>query len=417
MAEAPVTGYYRYTDIWFDWAPRLPNPEDGAALKAILAHDAIVHPEHPLHVEGVKGVQLYIGILETGEARLLFSSKQVDYIRYWLHVMGMTKEPVSLPWSDCLLERSELRTVTPTSYEDGGALRRAVKDIERNNKRLKGLNPTLESKRQNFEKVRALWAEKKGAWLAADFEAWEMDHTYLIEFGHSLVTFANGKRLEDRKEHFIVQEARGYVNSKYVPDHRHKYQFGESVTLPRVEFKQRIKDLIENLMQSGPVYLIMHDNNQDLKYFRKNLNMPLEGLSHLIPDKVPDSGLIAIDTSDLIGALLGEDSGNRTGLLKMCQLLDIDTPYHHNGGNDAEFTLQALIKMAEGNSVDKQREERWPGQTSGSTLRVALKPRPDDSDYESDDEVPAGPIIGYDPNTGMLYRPDMDEEGEPMSLT
>ena len=41
--------------------------------------------------------------------------------------MGMTQEPIPLPWSDCLLEKSELRTVTPTNYEDGGALRRAVK--------------------------------------------------------------------------------------------------------------------------------------------------------------------------------------------------------------------------------------------------------------------------------------------------
>ncbi|KAJ3506438.1 hypothetical protein NMY22_g17250 [Coprinellus aureogranulatus] len=417
MSEAPVTGYYRYTDIWFDWAARLPNPEDGAALKAILAHDAIVHPEHPLHVEGVNGVQLYIGTLETGEARLLFSSKQVDYIRYWLHAMGMTPHTIPLPYSDCLLLKSELRTITPINYENGGALRRAVKDIERNNKRLKGLNPTLESKRANFEKIRALWSEKKGAWISADFEAWEMDHTLLTEFGYSLVMFKDGERVE-KQEHFIVHEARGYINSKYVPDWRDKYQFGESTTLTRKEFKQRIESLLENLQRSGPVYIIMHDNNQDLKYFREVLRIPLENLTHLIPETAPESGLIAIDTSDQMGALLGEDSGRRTGLEKTCRLLGIDTPFLHNAGNDAYFTLQALIKMAEGGQVDKQREERWPNQTTGSSLRVQVKPNEDDSDYESDDDGAAvGPVLGYDPKTGRLYRTDVDEDTEQVSIS
>lgn len=41
--------------------------------------------------------------------------------------MGMTTQTISLPWSDCLLLKSELHTITPINYEDGGALRRAVK--------------------------------------------------------------------------------------------------------------------------------------------------------------------------------------------------------------------------------------------------------------------------------------------------
>lgn len=60
----------------------IPDDEDGATLKAILgpfqspfrccyaclsacfsvAHDAITHQDHPLHIEGVKGIQLYHGM-------------------------------------------------------------------------------------------------------------------------------------------------------------------------------------------------------------------------------------------------------------------------------------------------------------------------------------------------------------------
>jgi hypothetical protein len=76
-----IHGFYRYTDIWFEWygvrtwAFRctiinlvwfrrnkvLPNKADGYAVKAILAHDALVHPDHPLRIAGKPGIELSIG--------------------------------------------------------------------------------------------------------------------------------------------------------------------------------------------------------------------------------------------------------------------------------------------------------------------------------------------------------------------
>lgn len=41
----------------------MPNREDGFAVKAILAHDAIVHPDHPLRIAGKPGIELTIGEL------------------------------------------------------------------------------------------------------------------------------------------------------------------------------------------------------------------------------------------------------------------------------------------------------------------------------------------------------------------
>lgn len=67
------------------------------------------------------------GTFVTGESRLLFSSAQVDYIRYWLHAMQLTKEVIPLPYSDCLLTESNLRNVSPVVYHDGGSLRNAIK--------------------------------------------------------------------------------------------------------------------------------------------------------------------------------------------------------------------------------------------------------------------------------------------------
>lgn len=67
-----------------------------------------------------------------------------------------------------------------------------------------------------------------------------------------------------------------------------------------------------------------------------NIDAPLVGLSYTLPDGMPNSGLFVIDTADLIGALLGDASGNTRGLEKMCNLLQIKTSYLHNAGNDAQ---------------------------------------------------------------------------------
>jgi len=43
------------------------------------------------------------------------------------------------------------------------------------------------------------------------------------------------------------------------------YAFGESETVKRVAFKERILDLFARLASYGPVFLVFHDNNQDIK--------------------------------------------------------------------------------------------------------------------------------------------------------
>jgi len=71
-----------------------------------------------------------------------------------------------------------------------------------------------------FERVRTFWAEKKGVWCALDFEAWELDHTVLTEFGWRLRGWKDGKEVETAG-HLIVDEHQKYRNSKYVPEHRY----------------------------------------------------------------------------------------------------------------------------------------------------------------------------------------------------
>ena len=67
------------------------------------------------------------GTLENGESRLLFSSKQVEYMRYWLHAVGFTESLLPLPSSQYLLTESSLKTTSPVTYKTGAELKTAVK--------------------------------------------------------------------------------------------------------------------------------------------------------------------------------------------------------------------------------------------------------------------------------------------------
>ena len=56
-----VTGYYRYTDIMFEWHKTVDDPAEVSALKAFLSTSALGSDEHPFRQESKKGLQLFIG--------------------------------------------------------------------------------------------------------------------------------------------------------------------------------------------------------------------------------------------------------------------------------------------------------------------------------------------------------------------
>ncbi|KAI0032045.1 hypothetical protein K488DRAFT_78728 [Vararia minispora EC-137] len=380
MPDLLVTGYYRYTDIWFEWALALPEVAMSIPLKSVLSYEALVDPLHPLRLPGKDGIELSMGTFANGEARLLFSSAQVEYIRYWLHAMHLTRELVPLPYSECLIRRSSLQTLAPVVYKDAKSLKGA--DIDKMNKRLKkggGADSGLTARRIVFEHVRSLWLQNRGVWCAIDIEAWEMDSTMLTEFGWSFVRWENGQAVEERG-HFIVKENRWYTNGKYVPERRMHYNFGESEALTRKEFKERVNALLDSFSQYGSVFLVFHDANQDIKFLRSPaIAAPLENLSYILPDTIKP-GLFVVDTSDLFGALLG-DSHDRRALERAATQLGLQPTNLHNAGNDAHYTLLALREMAEGGPLDMQRRRRWPTQTVGVKV-VQNEEEEDDDDDE-----------------------------------
>ncbi|KAJ7094672.1 hypothetical protein B0H15DRAFT_830457 [Mycena belliarum] len=395
-----VTGYYRYTDIWFQsrnssscLRPDVLPPCDRDPLKAVLSHDALVHPDHPLHLGAQDpGISLFIGMRLASRTNLI-----VDFIRYWLLSMKLTAGMIPLPYSDCLLTLSELKTVAPVTYKDGGSLRGAVKMIEKNNKRLKNANPGLTARRDAFERVRKFWAAKIGTWCSIDFEAWERDSTVITEFGYSSIRWSDGAEVKDCG-HLTIKEHKMYTNGVYVPEYRNHYNFGESVEVSKAQLRAKISRLVSKMHTNGPVFLVFHDYKQDVKTL-ETLGAPLDGAVIELPDAIPSEGIFIVDTTTLFGALEGE-SNNKRSLKQVCNHLQIHTDFLHNAGNDAYYTLLALREMASGDPLDTQREIRWPNRTGDNNAGVKVKftPYEEDSDF-SDQE---GVMGGYNPSTGVL---------------
>ncbi|KIY74035.1 hypothetical protein CYLTODRAFT_364306 [Cylindrobasidium torrendii FP15055 ss-10] len=385
--DQTLSGYYRYTDIWFEWPNALKRDgkqEECDAVKSFFAHDNLLHPDNPLH-PNVPEIEMYMGILQNNESRLLFTSRQVDYARYWLHNMGRTKEPIPLPWSNCLLLREDLKVISPITYKDGKTLKDAVKKIDKNNKRLmKGGsdNLDLEARRIAFEKARTLWSAKQGVFLAIDFEAWEYEHTLITELGVSAVHWDNeGKEIYE-DSHWMLGPGL-YQNGKYVKDNRLGYSFGESVTVRRNDFAGIISNVLNKYEQYGTVFLVFHDHSQDIKYLRQ-LDAPIKQLEVILPDTTPATGLYVLDTSELFAGLEG-DGHNKRSLETVCHLLGIPTRGLHNAGNDAHYTLQALKAMASGAQLDEQREERWPNHTH-TRAGVRVEFTEEEEEIYSDDD-------------------------------
>ncbi|KAF8605509.1 hypothetical protein BDV93DRAFT_470665 [Ceratobasidium sp. AG-I] len=405
--EYVTDGYYRYTDIIFEWWQVITDLGDRSALKAFLHTDSLVSDECPWH-PGKQGIELFMGTLLNGENRLLFSLKQIEYCRYWLKAYGLTTDLLPLPSLHYILTSSDLRTQpSPATYKTVAELRNALKDVSKNNKRVKMYagDIALGDLRTVFERVRTVWGEKRGVWMAIDFEGWEREHTIITEFGWSVVRWEEAEE-EEKKEgegekpavgetkwkevrdggHWTVKEYAGYRNGTFVRDNRDHYDFGETEVLSKATFKKRIGDMIAGFAAQGPLYLIFHDRYGDVKYLQQ-LEVP--GISDIasIPKQTPGPGIYCIDTKDMFSALEG-NSAQKRGLDRVCLLLKLPRFEHpHNAGNDAHYTMEVLRAMATGQPLDLQREARWPNQTEvffgqQKGVKVEFTEQDEESDWD-----------------------------------
>ena len=241
--------------------------------------------------------------------------------------------------------------------------------IDKNNRKLKGTDSNLNARRLMFERMRSLWSEKRGVWCSVDFEAWDLDHRVITEFGWSTVSWNDGELVEDMG-HLIVAKHRTFTNH-YVPENRKVsrlssssstriddfvlkfYHHGQSRDVTLKQLREHIHNMIQSTKKPGPLFLVFHDNHEDLKYLRSpEIEAPLEDLSFILPESCAEAEasdtnkIYVVDTSELFAALEGDSGGQKRSLERVCRLLQIKsefTQHLHNAGNDARVGTGSLF--------------------------------------------------------------------------
>ncbi|ODQ50895.1 hypothetical protein SAICODRAFT_27257 [Saitoella complicata NRRL Y-17804] len=179
--------------------------------------------------------------------------------------------------------------------------------------------------------------------VAIDVESFEHNHDKLLEFGISTARVPPAQTpITHSTEHYRVQETLSLRNGRYVPDNSHKFNFGRTEVLPLREIIRRI----DHLFQDPNVVFVAHDARGDIKYLR-------DAGSRLDAQKV-----LVLDTQRVWTALArvrevasdggaGGNSGQRS-LKALCAEIGVENVRDlHNAGNDAEYTMQVFLRMAQ----------------------------------------------------------------------
>eukprot|EP00200_Dunaliella_tertiolecta_P008334 CAMPEP_0202374872 /NCGR_PEP_ID=MMETSP1127-20130417/5619_1 /ASSEMBLY_ACC=CAM_ASM_000462 /TAXON_ID=3047 /ORGANISM="Dunaliella tertiolecta, Strain CCMP1320" /LENGTH=919 /DNA_ID=CAMNT_0048972149 /DNA_START=2277 /DNA_END=5037 /DNA_ORIENTATION=- len=163
--------------------------------------------------------------------------------------------------------------------------------------------------------------------LSIDLEWYERSSELLLEIGWTLWDSAS-RRCSSK--HWIVREGLGYANGRYVPNMRHAFKFGTSqVGL----LADGIGSLQADIDAHPGLILVGHDVSQDMQMLAK--------WGILLPQ-----GTQILDTSKLAWARIGDPSRQAMSLRTLLAWLQVpDVSGLHNGGNDARFTMEALLQL------------------------------------------------------------------------
>ncbi|KAI8335216.1 hypothetical protein BD560DRAFT_428566 [Blakeslea trispora] len=179
--------------------------------------------------------------------------------------------------------------------------------------------------------------------ISLDIEAYEFDHSILLEIGWSLY---DGKTNRFMDQHYINDQYRHLNNGKFVDNQKERFNFGTSVWCSlKQAFAELRKDLDWATRRDGGFVLVGHGLDSDIKYLHQQ--------GFLWPDSdgqetenVLQSACKKILNTETIYSAFINDVSNPVSLGRALHALQIDAWDLHNAGNDAHYTLLLLLRLA-----------------------------------------------------------------------
>ncbi|KAK9332968.1 hypothetical protein V1520DRAFT_352370 [Lipomyces starkeyi] len=166
--------------------------------------------------------------------------------------------------------------------------------------------------------------------IAVDIEVYELNHKCVTEIGVAILDLRKGNTKDAKPvgRHLRVKEYMHLKNGKFVEDASEKFEFGKSEILTLKECANQVKTVFEEI--GDKAIFVGHDGANDVRYLRQ------------IGADLPEDLLMA-DTLTLWKVGHGEDGPSTLGRLLI--EYDISSWNLHNAGNDAYYTVQALMAM------------------------------------------------------------------------
>ncbi|CAJ2510002.1 Uu.00g059020.m01.CDS01 [Anthostomella pinea] len=211
--------------------------------------------------------------------------------------------------------------------------------------------------------------------VCVDVEAYERNTNVVTEIGFAILDTEDtmdvppGENGENwfpliKAHHLRIDEYSYMVNHDFVKGCPGSFNFGSSEFVALTEVSKVIGTIIGDNHSDDrrPVIMVGHDIKTDLKYLQKVGYNPWR-VQHISDE---------VDTKSMFQRM--ERNPNGRGLETVCAEMGLSGRNYHNGGNDAVYTLRAMITMTVKRMVD------------GSDRKVDAQPGEDEwSDGEMDD--------------------------------
>jgi DNA polymerase III epsilon subunit-like protein len=200
--------------------------------------------------------------------------------------------------------------------------------------------------------------------VCLDIEAFEDDHSIITEIG--IATLDTQETPDEtyndfpywfakiRSGHYRIIEHSRFKNRKYVKGREEHFNFGTTAWIRLEDAPKLVRRIFKNpsVVQDAAeldkepddvhrqIIFVGHGIRNDSKFLNK-LGIRLDNTYNIVR---------SIDTQIAAGGT----KKTQVGLQRLLQVLEIEASNLHNAGNDATYTLQALVAMAE-------EEHREPG--------------------------------------------------------
>ncbi|KXH66018.1 QDE-2-interacting protein [Colletotrichum salicis] len=235
-------------------------------------------------------------------------------------------------------------------------LRPKASDVDGKNKKVELDKPVPHALEQNV------------VFVCIDIEVAEEHHGTVLEIGISildtddLVGVAPGENGRNwvpfiKNRHLVTDEYRHIRNRKYIKGCPELFNFGKSEYPKLSELGHKISTAVSDLSFDGKeaagdkdkpprtIVLLGHDLGADLGYLDK-MGVELWGISGVASR--------TLDSKDMHQAWRGDSQGRSLGMVLTD--LGIEHSNLHNAGNDAAYTIQAMLGVAVRERVDKEWE-------------------------------------------------------------